>query len=86
MTTRTDAEHAYFAQVPNRLLADLRSAAGPVLTLIKADGRLHANPAATGALQQHRQHRVSAPVAVPPILFIPNRTALAPSSRERGAA
>ena len=85
MTTRTDAEHAYFAQVPNRLLADRRSPTGPVLTFLEADGRLHVNPAAVGALQQHGQRSVLAPVVIPPILFIPN-TRLGPSRSERGAA
>jgi hypothetical protein len=74
MTTRTDAEHAYFARVPTRLLADLKAAGGQVLTFVEADSRLNVNQAALEAQAQQRRRasEPSTPVVVPPILFIPN--------------
>jgi hypothetical protein len=87
MSTHADAQHAYFARVPNRLLADLRSADGPILTYVEADGQLHVNRAALGTLarQPGQAGEASAPILVAPILFTPGRSALASSRRKRPA-
>jgi hypothetical protein len=87
MSTHADAQHAYFARVPNRLLADLRSADGPILTFVEADGQLHLNRAALGTLarQPRQTGDVSAPIVVAPILFTPGRSALTSSRRKRPA-
>jgi hypothetical protein len=84
MTTHTDAEHAYFARVPDRLLAELRSPSGPVLTFVEADGQLHVNEAALNRLlEDHRRRPASAPVVAPPVVFIPSRACV---SRREGRA
>lgn len=77
MTIRTDAQRAYFARVPNRLLADLISADGPILTFVEGDGQLHVNRTALKARAPQRcaAGEPSAPVVVGPILFTPNRAA-----------
>jgi hypothetical protein len=73
MNTGTDAQHAYFARVPNELLADMRSAAGFGLTFVEADEQLHVNPVAVEALtrQPLETRPVSATLLVPPILLSP---------------
>ena len=86
MTTRTDTEHAYFAHVPGRLLADLRSATGPVLTFVETDGQLHVNQTAVDTLRQRAKRPDSAPVTAPPILFVPNRSSLPSTGCQQGAA
>lgn len=72
MTTRTDAQHAYFARVPDRLLADLRSAQGPVLTFVEAEGQLQLNRAAVDAIARQAGPASNLPVPLvdPPILFV----------------
>ena len=88
MSTRTDAQHAYFARVPNKLLADLRSASGPILTFTDTDGQLHVNRNALEALERQPRRTGEAPTVllVAPILFCPSRsTNPSDSRRERRA-
>ena len=73
MSSRTDAEHNDFAQVPTKLLADLTSADGPIFTFVEGEGQLYVNPGALKA-RAARRRAVGAPpmpVVVPPIVFQP---------------
>lgn len=84
MSTRTDPEYTYFARVPNRLLADLRSAEGPVLTFVEADGQLHLNQTAANALPRQPQATPELSALLdPPLLFMTSRRALIVSRGER---
>lgn len=75
MSRNIDAEHAYFARVPNKLLADLRSPTGPPLTYVAADAQLHVNHNALTALHiDPDTGDKAAPVVVAPILFTPNNS------------
>jgi hypothetical protein len=73
MRNSTDATRRDFAQVPTRLLADLTSPDGPILTFVESDGRLHLNRAAVKAraAERHADGEMPAQVIVPPIIFHP---------------
>lgn len=73
MSNSTDANRRYFAQVPTRLLADLTSPDGPILTFVESDGQLHLNRAAVKArvTERHADGEFPAPVIVAPIVFQP---------------
>jgi len=73
MSNSTDANRRYFAQVPTRLLADLTSPDGAILTFVESDGRLHLNRAAlkARAAESSANKEIAAPVIVSPIMFQP---------------
>ena len=78
MSNSTNTERRYFAQVPTRLLADLTSPDGPILTFVESDGRLHLNRAAVNARAAdcRADDQIPAPVIVPPIIFQPAAAAM----------